>query len=133
MPTLGAALRKARKSKHLTLVDVKGKTELSVSFLSDVERDVTNPSIDTLEKLAKCYGVTVSELLSTVNFDTDAPSRQFPPGFEEFEKWLRNTGDELSQDMRELLLQVEYRSSGDKESTVDDWRRRYYFLRNEIQ
>ncbi len=133
MPTLGGALRNMRKGRRLTLVEVKDHTGLSVSFLSDVERDVTNPSIDTLAKLAQCYKVTVNELLSTVNFGTEKSSRYSPPGFDEFEESLRKEGVELSEDMRELLLQVEHRSASRKETTINDWRRRYYFLRNEIQ
>lgn len=66
MPTAGVAihtmLRGIRKGKRLTLLNVSEATGVSVSFLSDLERGKTRPSLDTLEKLAAFYGVAVGEL-----------------------------------------------------------------------
>ncbi len=57
-----AMLRGIRKGKRLTLLNVSEATGVSVSFLSDLERGKTRPSLDTLEKLAAFYGVAVGEL-----------------------------------------------------------------------
>lgn len=50
-------LRLMRSVRGLTLADVATGTGLSVSYLSDLERGRTNPSIETLEKIATFYGV----------------------------------------------------------------------------
>jgi transcriptional regulator with XRE-family HTH domain len=52
---LPQTLRTLRKLRELTLKEVAADTGLSVSFLSDIERGRTNPSFDTLTKLAKRY------------------------------------------------------------------------------
>ena len=65
---LGPELRKLRKSKRLKLVQVNQYTGLSISFLSDVERSCTNPSLDTLEKLADCYQILPSYILRRAGY-----------------------------------------------------------------
>ncbi len=60
---LGTELRRLRKNSQLKLREVSAATNLSISFLSDMERDRTKPSLDTLEKLASFYGVSPSEIL----------------------------------------------------------------------
>jgi transcriptional regulator with XRE-family HTH domain len=60
---LGENLRAIRKNEELTLADVAARTGLSVSFLSDAERGRAQPSLETLEKLAAYYELTVIELL----------------------------------------------------------------------
>ncbi len=57
MPLLGARLRELRQNQGLTLEQVAEETELSVSFLSMLERDKVSVSVDNLEKLAHCYHV----------------------------------------------------------------------------
>ncbi len=59
-------LKRLRKMHKMTLKDVANHTGLSISFVSDIERGVTNPSIDTIDKLAACYGVVCN-----VRFEVD--------------------------------------------------------------
>ena len=61
---LGERLRLIRKQHKLTLKDLKERSDLSVPYLSDIERGVVNPSIDTLQKVAKAYAMTVQELIT---------------------------------------------------------------------
>lgn len=62
-------LRGIRKSKRLTLLNVSEATGVSVSFLSDLERGKTRPSLNTLEKLAAFYGVPVGEMFPAPPLD----------------------------------------------------------------
>lgn len=78
--TLNERLRNLRKSKRLTLLQVSESTELSVSFLSDIERGA-KPSLDTLEKLAVFYSVSISELLD--NEEITQKQTSYPPGLKE--------------------------------------------------
>src|SRR5260221_11347389 len=57
------SIRIARKQRDMTLAQVAARTGLLVSFLSDLERGRTNPSLSSLRKLAPCYGVHVARLL----------------------------------------------------------------------
>lgn len=62
---LGEGLRTWRRRAGLTLKGVADSTGLSVAFLSAVERGVTGLSMATLYKLAKLYGITVSDLMGS--------------------------------------------------------------------
>jgi len=60
---LGTKLRTLRKRSDHTLAAVSGKACVSISLLSDVERGRVNPSLNTLRRLAKFYGVRLGQLL----------------------------------------------------------------------
>jgi transcriptional regulator with XRE-family HTH domain len=60
--TLGADLRALRKSRGLTLTDLAGHLNRSVGWLSQVERDKSEPSIHDLRQIASVLGVSVSML-----------------------------------------------------------------------
>lgn len=62
--TIGEKIKALRKSQKLTLNELSSKVDISVSFLSDIENNRNNPSLDRLKDLAKGLGVLVSELLS---------------------------------------------------------------------
>lgn len=61
-------LRLMRSVRGLTLAEVADGTGLSVSYMSDLERGRTDPSIKTLEKIAIFYGVSLS-----ISFVGDIP------------------------------------------------------------
>ncbi len=73
--TIGERLRWLRQKRNMTLRDVMCFTGLSVSHLSEIERGRAKPSFDALESLARCYGITVSQLLIGVG-----PGRATPLG-----------------------------------------------------
>ena len=60
--TLGADLRALRKSRGLTLAGMAESLGKSVGWLSQVERDMSDPSIDDLRQIAKLLDVSVSSL-----------------------------------------------------------------------
>lgn len=60
--TLGADLRALRKARGLTLVDLANALGRSVGWISQVERDLSSPSIDDLRNLARALDVSVSSL-----------------------------------------------------------------------
>lgn len=120
---LGARLRAIRKQQRYTLADVGDKTGLSVSFLSDIERGRTRPSLDTLVKLATCYRLTINDLLDGVDGDALASSMGYPPGFEEF---TRET--EVEPELVDLLMRVERRAER-RAQTKEDWKQYYYSLK----
>ena len=64
--SLGYRLREIRTAQGRTLVDVATATGTSASYVSDVERGKSTPSLDWLERWASGMGITVVEALSGV-------------------------------------------------------------------
>jgi len=56
-------LKQIRKSKGLTLRQVEKISGISNSYLSQLERGLRIPSIDTLIRLAKAYEMDITELI----------------------------------------------------------------------
>ena len=61
--SLGGRLKALRKKHRLTLAVASSQADISLSFLSDIEHDRTDPSLATLKSLAGIYGTTPSNLL----------------------------------------------------------------------
>lgn len=60
--TLGADLRALRKARGQTLSDLAAALGRSVGWLSQVERDISEPSISDLRQIAAALGVPMSLL-----------------------------------------------------------------------
>lgn len=61
-PGFARRLRQMRRQSRLSLEDLQGKTGLSKSYLSKIERGLKVPSIAATLKLAKALGVPVGHL-----------------------------------------------------------------------
>lgn len=59
-PTFGRDLRALRKSRGLTLSDLATRMDRSVGWLSQVERDISEPSMEDIKRLAAILRVSVS-------------------------------------------------------------------------
>lgn len=66
MTTIGVRFKDYRMKVDKTLKETSEATGLSVSFLSDVERGITNPSIETCQRMANYYNTTLSHFLQGV-------------------------------------------------------------------
>ncbi|QEK13745.1 helix-turn-helix domain-containing protein (plasmid) [Crassaminicella thermophila] len=64
---IGTKIKVLRKEKKFTLKDLAEKTGLSISFISDIEHQRRNPSLENLNKIAKALGIKISELLDEHN------------------------------------------------------------------
>ncbi|CAK7022040.1 helix-turn-helix domain-containing protein [Tissierella carlieri] len=65
--TIGENIKKYRKEKGLTQKELAEKSNLSRSYLADLERDRYNPSLDSLKLIANSLEVDVSILLGENN------------------------------------------------------------------
>jgi transcriptional regulator with XRE-family HTH domain len=61
---IGAKLRQWRQENGMTLSDVARAVELSVGYISQIERGLANPSLETLKRLTDVLGQTVGALFS---------------------------------------------------------------------
>lgn len=64
-PSLGADLRALRKARGVTIQQLAKALGRSVGWLSQVERDMSEPSVSDLRELAKALDVSVSSLFRT--------------------------------------------------------------------
>lgn len=58
---IGKSLKELRLRKDLTLEELASRSELTKGFLSQVERNLTSPSISTLEDILEALGTSLSE------------------------------------------------------------------------
>ena len=123
---LGERLRLIRKEHCLTLKDLNERANLSVPYLSGLERDIVNPSIETLQKIAKAYAMTVQDLFTGVEEMEKPPRETYPEGFTEF---LEDPDykDELDEDWKDLLIRIKFR--GQQPSAKREWVELYLNLR----
>jgi DNA-binding XRE family transcriptional regulator len=60
---LGPRIARLRKQRDLTQVEVARRAKIHPVTLADIERGAAQPTLTTLEKLAKALRVPVTELL----------------------------------------------------------------------
>ena len=124
---LGERLRLIRKEKKLTLKDLGELADLSVPYLSGMERSVVNPSVETLQKVAKAYNMTVQNLFSGVEELGESTHATYPAGFESFLMDFESSYEIISDDWKELLLKINFR--GRRPSSQTEWLELYLSLR----
>jgi transcriptional regulator with XRE-family HTH domain len=71
MVQLGQRIRERRLELGLSLRELAGRAGFSTSFLSQVERDVTSPSIDSLHRISQALEVPVFHFL--IEPETESP------------------------------------------------------------
>ena len=59
---LGPRIRALRQARHLTLRELAERAGVTESFLSQVEREVTSPSIASVQKIARGLDLAIAEL-----------------------------------------------------------------------
>ncbi len=75
---IGQKLKELRVLKNLTQEELADRAELSKGFISQLERNLTSPSIATLTDILQCLGTSLNE------FFTEEPEEQIVFGSEDF-------------------------------------------------
>ena len=75
MTSIGKKIRDARKNAGMTQVELAKATNLSRSYIGDIEKDRYNPSVSTLQAIAKATNVPVETLLGGVAPTPPAPQK----------------------------------------------------------
>lgn len=85
---IGNRLKELRILKDLTQEELADRAELSKGFISQVERNLTSPSIATLMDILQCLGTSIGE------FFNEEPDEQIVFGrqdyFEKYDRELKN-------------------------------------------
>ncbi len=61
---IGTKLKELRVLKGLTQEELADRAELSKGFISQLERDLTSPSIATLMDILQCLGTSIGEFFN---------------------------------------------------------------------
>jgi transcriptional regulator with XRE-family HTH domain len=111
---LNDRLREVRRKCDVTLLQVAEATKLSVSYLSDLERGRANPSLDTLERLATYYKMSMVDLLTGVDgWGTPSVESLAPGLLALLEK------HEIDEAIAQELNRIEFR--GKRPQTEKEW------------
>ena len=119
---LGERLRELRRQRDQTLLQVAQSTDLSVSYLSDAERGKARPSIDTLERLAAHYHLSLADLVDNVDGWGEESLDALPAGLVA----LVNDGTIDAATARDLG-RIELR--GKRPQDEEEWRELYLHLK----
>lgn len=63
--SLGAIIRAERKKAGRTLQDVANEAKFSISYLSQIERNLLTPSLSTLKRIADVLNIPAGQLMFT--------------------------------------------------------------------
>lgn len=123
---LGQQLRSLRKEKNLTLKDLSELADLSVPYLSDMERGAVNPSVESLQKVAAALNMTVRDILSGVEKLGESVYSSYPEGFESFLK-DPDFSEEINDEWIDFLMNMKFR--GIQPTSKREWIELYLNLR----
>ena len=128
--SIGSRIRGERKKQNLTLKKLAEKADISVSYLGDIEKERSKPSIDRLRDIAFALGKSVAYFVDEESFNEEAQSyaavdeetgelikellavegfREILEGFRGFSRWSEREKAELAgflkakRDYRESL------------------------------
>ena len=68
MDNIGVNIEALRKERKLTQEELGQKVGLTPSAISNIERNRSAPSVETLGRLAEYFGVSIDSLMSTKNY-----------------------------------------------------------------
>lgn len=120
---LNKRLRLLRKQRKLTLENLQESTGLSLPFLSEIERGNSKPSIESLQKIADAYEMSLTELIgdSSLSQNDDLVPQSLKDAID---------SGEIDKNWLSTLKSIEYR--GKQPQTVEGWIRLYNALKSSI-
>ncbi|NMA48711.1 MAG: cupin domain-containing protein [Tissierellia bacterium] len=67
---IGSKIKQARLNKKMTLKDLAEKTDFTAGYISQLERDIIEPSLSSLRKIATCLNVPLFAFLENTEIQT---------------------------------------------------------------
>ena len=115
MTSIGRKIRDARKNAGMTQVELAKATNLSRSYIGDIEKDRYNPSVSTLQAIAKATNVPVETLLGGASPAPPVPQKS--DGLPELNARDERDIERDLEDMLHSVAQADYKAPGDEEDT----------------
>ena len=76
---IGSVIKKLRKSKKMTLQELSERSELSVSYLSMLERGLNSPTISSLQSICLALEISLTDLLTNIDNESALIRREDRP------------------------------------------------------
>lgn len=76
MMKIGNKLKSVRKAKNMTLKELADATSLSVSLLSNIERDVTSPTLVNFIAITNALNITITDFLAEKRINSRTLTRR---------------------------------------------------------
>lgn len=116
--SVGKRIKKVRLEKDLTLRELSKKVDISISFLSDIENERSNPSLERLKDIAKALNTSVSYFLEEQS-NTPSPEQKIKNALSD-DPELSEFWQELSQreDLKILFKQTRDMSPKDVKKII---------------
>jgi len=111
MNNVGGRIRALRLEREMTLPSLADESGLSKGLLSKLENsDESNPSLDTLYKIAKALKVTLSDLLESGRIQAKRIVLDTPPDWlSDLQSLVRRDGREVDEDILQALYVLQAR------------------------
>jgi XRE family transcriptional regulator, regulator of sulfur utilization len=123
-------LKELRSARDLTLKEVAERTGLSVSYLSDIERGRTTPTLNTLELVAEALEISVIDFLAGVDFAGELTDAHLPPGLADLMQ-DDEYGQEITPEWVDTLSKIQMR--GKRPQTKREWLELYLHLKRILE
>ena len=129
---LGDRLKELRNEKDITLKQLETKTGISLPYLSEIEREVSYPTVKVLNKIASFYKLTLAELMGGFP-KKESFLKSLPKGLQElmsdndFKNYFKG---ERGEEWVKTLQGVEFR--GERAKTKEDWIKIFLILKDTL-
>lgn len=134
MKNIGGTIRTLRQEKGITLPALADKARLSKGLLSKVETSAdSNPSLDTLYKIAEALEVSLSFLLETEQVQLKRVVPDKPPVWQkELISSLKEKGKQPDKDILNALYILRNRKAS-KTADIETWKFLYQSIENSFK
>jgi transcriptional regulator with XRE-family HTH domain len=114
MAHVGGRIRTLRAERQMTLDDLAKKSGLSKGLLSKLENLTdSNPSLETLHKIAEAFGVTLSDLLDSGKIQAKRLVPEKTPSWvDAIVSALKQEGKKPDEDILQALYVLQMRKGG---------------------
>lgn len=105
MESIGAKLKSIRKQKGLTLRALGKAANVSHSFIADIESGRSNPSLDTLDALAKALNVSIMDIIRDTDYENGQEAIDLAEAILEENVMFDGEPLSLTQEERQSILE----------------------------
>jgi len=124
---IGERIAALRRARNISLPDLAKQSGVSKGYLSQLENGIiTNPSIDTISKVAQALDITVAELLETPSKKTTKAPLKLDKALEQFIRESKRKGRAIPDDVVDALSRLKKRR---KPLQKEDWAYLYETIR----
>lgn len=130
---VGSKIKQYRLKQGLTLAELASRTELTKGYLSQLENDLTSPSIATLADICEAFGISMSEFFTQHKAPQVVFTSQdyFEDKHDEYTiEWI--VPNAVKNQMQPILLTLEGAGSS-QEFPVHDGQEMGYVLQGKIE